>query len=299
MRVWPHPNTRTHLSTPYPDASRTELAAPSGSPSRHWLRDPLLHFLLLGALLFAIDYAISGKAYDPHTIVVDASVDSQAIEIFQASRGRPPTEAELKVLRQRWIDNEVLYREGLALQVDKGDENIRERVIFKALSIIEASLKLPPYDDKMLRAWFEERRAKYDEPARYDFQEAVLAGDNSEAAMRAFVAALNSGTPPDDAQAGLRVFKTRPEPTIVQSYGEAFAEALKKARPDEWTALQAKSGWHAIRLTAVTAARPADYEVLRGIVLQDWTDQRMAELRTEAVRGQARKYTIKMETGAK
>lgn len=288
------------MSTPYSDAG-TRTAAPV-MPERarnNWLRDPLLHFLILGALIFGIDYAMTGKEYDPKVIVVDASVDRHAIELFQASRGRAPTEAELQSLRQNWIDNEVLYREGLALQVDRGDENIRERVIFKALSIIEASLKRPPYDDDMLRTWFEQRRTKYDEPARYDFQEAVLAGDTGEAPMRAFVAALNAGNPPDDLQAGLRVFKTRPEPTIVQTYGEAFTEALKKAGPDEWVALQAKDGWHAIRVTAMTPGKIADYETVRNVVLQDWTDQVMAELRTEAVRSQARKYTIRQETGPK
>ncbi len=54
-----------------------------------------------------------------------------------------------------WLDNEVLYREGLALQLDKGDTAIRERVIFKALSVIDASVKLPPVDESTLREWFE------------------------------------------------------------------------------------------------------------------------------------------------
>ena len=87
-----------------------------------------------------------------------------------------------------WLDNEVLYREGLALRLDKGDTAIRERVIFKALSVVDAGIKLPPVDDAVLREWFEKNRAKYDEPARYDFQEAVLAGERSEAAVRAFAA---------------------------------------------------------------------------------------------------------------
>lgn len=288
------------MSLSAPQSDSPAVAAPSSSRGGlpAWLRDPLLHFLVLGALLFAIDHALSGKAYDPHTIVVDAKVDQHAIDIFQASRGRPPTEQELSALRQRWVDNEVLYREGLALQVDRGDEAIRDRVIFKALSIIEASVKLPPYDDQTLRTWFEARRDKYEEPARYDFQEAVLAGDNGEAAVRAFVRALNAGTP-GDAQAGLRVFKARPEPTVVQSYGEDFAAALKKAPREEWVALPAKEGWRAIRLIAQTPARPADYDALRGVILQDWTDQTMAEQRTAAVRNQARKYNIKYETGRK
>src|SRR5262249_19765171 len=155
-------------------------------------------------LLFAADHFLREPADDPHTIVVSPDVDKQAVELFEESRGRKPDKRELEALHRVWIDNEVLYREGLALQVDKGDDAIRERVIFKALSVIDANVKLPAIDDQKLRAWFEAHRDKYDEPARFDFQEAVLSGDTSESAVRAFVDELNTGTP-GDARAGLRV----------------------------------------------------------------------------------------------
>ena len=100
-------------------------------------------------------------------------------QLFKAARGRDPNADELQALRQRWLDNEVLYREGLALQVDKGDTAIRERVIFKALSVVDANVKLPPFDDKRAARVVRAATArKYDEPARFDFQEAVLAGDS-------------------------------------------------------------------------------------------------------------------------
>ena len=70
----------------------------------------------------------------------------------------------------------MLYREGLALQVDKGDTAIRERVIFKALSVDRQQREAAAGDDDVLREWFEGHRDKYDEPARYDFEEAALVG---------------------------------------------------------------------------------------------------------------------------
>lgn len=287
------------VTMPSQDASGIDAAAPARpGKAREWLREPLLHFLVLGALLFAIDHAVSGRGTDPHTIVVDDAVDRHAIEVFQASRGRVPNAEELRALRQRWVDNEVLYREGLALGVDRGDETIRERVIFKALSIIETGIRLPSYNDETLRSWFTSRRAKYDEPARYDFEEAVLSGENSESAVRAFVRNLNAGTL-GDANAGLRIFKGRPEQTIVQTYGDAFAKALAQASAGEWQALPSSSGWRAIRMVASVPARPAEYEAIRGVVLQDWTDATMAELRTAAVRSLARKYAVEFETGGK
>jgi hypothetical protein len=258
----------------------------------------LLHFLLLGALLFMIDHFVNGQANDPRRIVVDASVDSQAIDVFKAARGREPNEDELYALRKVWLDNEVLYREGLALGVDKGDPAIRERVIFKALSIVDSNVKLPPYDEKFLRNWFEKNRAKYDEPARYDFQEAVLTGDHGEAAVRAFVENLHKGTS-GELNAGLRVFKGRPLANIVQSYGDEFAKALEQSPPREWFALPTRDGWRAVQLVSITPASPAVFETLSGVVLQDWTDATMSEQRTEAVRTLARKYIVKVESGSK
>ena len=227
-----------------------------------------------------------------------AAVDGDARQLFKASRGREPDADELTELRRVWLDNEVLYREGLALQVDKGDTAIRERVIFKALSVVDANVKLPPFDDALLRNWFEAHRASYDEPARYDFQEAVLAGDSAESAVRAFVAALNAGTP-GDAKAGLRVFKGRPHANLVQSYGPEFAKALEESPAGEWRAQRTRDGWRAIRVDAATPARPAAFESLRGVVLQDWTDASLSEQRSAAVQALTKKYRLKTEAPAK
>lgn len=272
-----------------PRAHRAAVRTP------RWLREPLLHFVLLGGLLFAIDYFIAGRADDPRTIVVDQSVDAEALQVFREARGREPTQDELYALRRVWLDNEVLYREGLALQMDEGDPAIRDKVIFKALSVINAGLKLPPHDDATLRRWFEQNRDKYDEPARFDFLEAVLVGENSEDAARQFASALNAGTP-GEAQAGLRVFDDRPRPNLVTSYGEEFARELESARSGEWRAMPTSGGWAVMRLDVITPPKPADFDALRGVVLQDWTDAVMAEQRTAAVRALARKYTVKVES---
>lgn len=271
-----------------------QLPPSPASTGVRWLREPLLHFVLIGAVLFGSDHLANGAADDNRTIVVDAAVDSEAIKIFKDARGREPNADELYALRRVWLDNEVLYREGLALQMDKGDKAIKDRVVFKALSMVNAGLKRPPIDDDKLRAWFEANRAKYDEPARFDFQEAVIAGDLSEAAVRAFAAALEAGKP-GDTQAGLRVFQGRPHANIVQSYGAEFAAELAAAPVGQWRAMRDGDGWRVIRLEAIASAKPASFDALRGVVLQDWTDSVMAEQRTAAVRTMARKYAVKYE----
>ena len=123
----------------------------------------------------------------------------------------------------------------------------------------------------------------------------MLSGDSSEAAVRAFVSALNAGTP-GDAKAGLRVFKGRPHANLVQSYGAGVRQGARSvagrrvARAARRATAGARCGSNAI-----TPPKPAVFEALRGVVLQDWTDATMAEQRTAAVRALAKKYTVKDE----
>ena len=259
-----------------------------------WLREPLLHFALLGGVLFAVDYALASREDDPRVILVDAEVDAQAIQVFKDARGHAPNEEELLALRRVWLDNEVLYREGMALGLDRGDKAIRERVIFKALSMVDANVKKPEIDEAGLKKWFEDHRARYDEPARFDFEEAVISGKRSEDVVRGFADALNAGNP-GEMEAGLRVFSHRPRANVVETYGAEFAVALEASPPEEWRAFATKDGLRVMRLKATTPAKAAVFEELGGIVYQDWTDAVMSEQRSDAVRALTRKYTVKVK----
>ena len=66
----------------------------------------------------------------------------------------------------------------------------------------------------------------------------------------------------------------------------------------EWRALITKDGWRAMRLNAIGQARPAVFETLRGVVLQDWTDATLSEQRSTAVRVLTKKYQVKFEGAA-
>jgi hypothetical protein len=260
------------------------------------VREPLLHFVVLGGLVFAADHALREEDQDPHLIVVGPEVDEQARALFRNAQGRDPSERELATLRERWVDNEVLYREGLALRLDQGDPTLRERVIFKALNVIESNLKLPKSDEATLEAWFERHRDKYDEPARFDFVEAVIAGrDHSPEAADRFAAVLNEGGEAD-VQSGLRVFKLRPRNTIVESFGPAFAEALERAPLGKWLVIVSKDGPRVVRVAQRQPGQPAEFEEIRVQVRQDWEDEQAQELRTSAVRELGKKYEIRNQS---
>lgn len=256
-------------------------------------REPLLHFVLLGGLIFAADQIVRARVGDPNVIVVGPEVEREAREIFRTAKGREPTSAELDVLRARWIDNEVLYREGLALRLEQGDPALRERVIFKALNVIESNLRLPEADEAALKAWFEQHRDQYDVQARFDFSEAVPT-DSREAAVRRFAEALNAGAQ-TDLTSGLRIFQARPHNTIVDAFGAEFATALDDLPLQQWRVLKSSEGARIVRLEAREPGVTANFDEVRLQVLQDWRDAKAQEIRTTAVRELGKKYTVRVE----
>ena len=106
---------------------------------RRILREPLLHFLLLGALLFWLYGALNRGALDaPGEIVVDrARVENIAAQ-FQRTWQRPPTAQELQGLIDSWVREEVYYREGLAQHLDRDDPVVRRRVAQKLAAMADA-----------------------------------------------------------------------------------------------------------------------------------------------------------------
>ena len=290
------------MSTPDPNAAAAKPATASSAfdapatASRRlpaWMREPLLHFLVLGALVFAVDAWVFAGRDDPNRIVLSQSAEDELNKLFLDERGRAPTAAEMKALRERWFDNELLYREGMSLGLDRGDVGIRERVIFKALNVVEANLTPPTPDEATVRAWFETQRARYDTPARIDFLEAVLPGKPERAEVEAFAQALNAGTA-DTASRGLRVFRGRPVASIRDGFGQQFSDLLTELPPDRWHVLDSREGPRAVLVEQRSEGAPADFEALRERVAQDWRDQRMAELRTDAVRALSSKYRLEV-----
>lgn len=248
----------------------------------------------LAGLLLLCNAAHAATANDPRVIVVGAHVDSESVEAFEESRGREPTRAERADLHRTWLDDEMLYREGLAMQLDKDDDIVRARVIARTLSVMEAKARLPPLSEQHLRDWFESQRARYDEPARYDFQEAPISGDASEAAARGLAMTLNTEQS-SDTHASVRVFVKRPHANIVQSYGAELANAFRTMKTAEWQAVRTRDSWRTIRLDSITPAKPAVFENVRGAVMQDWKKAMVAQQRDATIRDLAYKYEVVYE----
>jgi hypothetical protein len=271
---------------------------------RALLRDPLTHFVLLGGLVFAVDVLLArgparfdqlvlAEQEDPRVIVIGPRLDRELRLRFHEAERREPTSAELDGLRARWLDEEMLYREGLALRLDQGDSALRERLIRKVSSLLDANMSPAEPAESELRAWFERQRAQYDAPARFDFTEAPLGSDASEASAGQVAATLNAGVSAALASE-LRLFAGRPRNTVAAAFGEEFANALQSAPLGKWQVVPSIAGPRVVRLEYRTAPAPSRFESVRSEVRRDVSAARAQEQRSAALRELGKKYTVKV-----
>src|SRR5215471_19161001 len=151
------------------------------------LREPLVQFLLLGALLFVV-YIWSGRgASGESSKEIRLTYDdlAQLVLVFQSQWRRDPTPEDLNRLVENRVQEEVLYREGLALGLDKGDTIVKRRMVQKMQFLAEdAAAAHDPSKDE-LQSWHEKNRAAFAQPPRVSFRHLYFSPDRRGARTRA------------------------------------------------------------------------------------------------------------------
>jgi len=261
------------------------------------LHEPLLHFLVLGGLVFALDYSLGDSAANQRVIRVDDALVGELREMFESGQGRPPTTKEIDSLLYRWVQNEVLYREAIARGLDQGDDMIRERMVTKLRQVMMDSIVVDRPTDDELRRWFEENRAYYDLPERYDFEQVGLAATTEPEAV-ALAAAMNSGSPPGELAARVKRYEGRPRANVEEMFGAGFATALLAHTGEQWLAVQSNEGWHAARVTRVLPAEPARLEAVRLQAEGEWKHLQQKQQAADAIAAIRARYEIRMDLGS-
>ncbi len=277
--------------------SQTETpAARAGTvPQPGWraaLGEPLLHFLLLGGLIFGADAILHPPDRTERVITVTRAMRQTMSESFDEDRERKATPAELDAMVQNWVASEILYREGKLLGVDRGDDAIRDRIAYKLQLLIFSGLDAPVAQEAQLRAWFAENHGRFDEPDRVSF---YLSPPTSEAAARKQLQSLESGEEPEELSRTTRAVIGRPIPSLAASFGDAFAAALIALPVETWTVLQSSDGWHLVRLDSRRPGVLARFEDHQDEAVRTWQTDETRRRAWDAVQKLRATYTIRME----
>lgn len=161
------------------------------SASRRAGREPLLHFFVIGTLLFFAGQAWRDR-HDAHRIVVTPGRVSELSDKYRLQFAAPPSEAELATLVLGFVRQEALYREGKALGLDGQDEVIRRRVAQKVEFLSQDQALPAEPGEPQLRAWFESHEADYATPPRTSFRHLYFSPDTPGDPQRRAAAALGA-----------------------------------------------------------------------------------------------------------
>jgi len=255
-------------------------------------REPLVHFAILGGLIFGADALLHPPVKDDHTIIVTRALRQSFIDNFDEDKARVPSDAELKKMIDSWVASEILYREGKALGVDRGDDMIRDRIAYKLQLLIFDQISVPQPTDAQLSAWFAENHARFDEPERVGF---YLTPAADEATARRRLEDIQLQRESADLQRQTRAILARPVMSLAPAFGEAFRDALLALPIGQWSVLQSKDGWHVVRLDSRREGVPASLQSVRDEAARLWHTEETRRRAWEAVNRLKASYAVRYE----
>ena len=275
-------------------------------------REPLVHFVAIGAVLFAVDAwrapeptpepasapapaaVTAPPRAAPRSIVIDADARKQIATNAERRLGRAPSGAEIAEESERWIDEEVLYREAVARGLDRDDPVIHQRIAGRMSYVLEQAIVMPEPTDAELRAWFEQHRASWSVDEHIDFTHVFITG-NDEAKAKEIAAALAAGAAPErlgDRFSGGHRYRGRKLTDLAQAFGNEFVAGLATQPVGQWVQRRSRHGIHLVRVDRVEAAKGADFATARLDVRKQWLEARKAEQLTAAMRKLRAGWTI-------
>ena len=266
------------------------------------LKDPLVHFLALGGLMFAFFLWRDGVP-EPDEILISAQRVEELRRSATLLEGRAPTAAELRDIVAPAIREEVYYREALALGLDVDDDEVRRRLVEKMQYLTEDLADPEAASDEELRAFYESSAALFVVPEQVTFDQVFfspsLRGDALDSDVAAALEALISGANP--TQFGDRTplenrFSDSARERVLVLFGEAMTNALFTAEPNVWLGpFESDFGLHLVRLIEKAAARRPPYEAIVEQVRQVFADTRRREANEAAYAEMLTRYDVTVE----
>jgi len=267
------------------------------------LREPLLHFLVLGGLLFVL-FGLTQAPDQEGTrqIRVSAAQVEQLAAGFSRTWMRPPTEEELAGLIEHHIRSEVFYREALALGLDQDDPYVRNRLGQKLEFLLDDLSAEAEPGDETLAGFLDADAERFREPPRLSFRQVYLNPDRHprlDAEAAGLLERLRAGADPaglGDATLLGQAYDDMSQPEVERQFGAAFAEALLHLEPGQWLGpVPSGLGAHLVLVTDRQPARLPALAEVRPQVLRDWQDQRRREQKEQAYARLREGYEITVE----
>jgi hypothetical protein len=274
------------------------------------LREPLLHFLLLGAGLFvAFGLAHRRTGPRPGNIVVTQGQIEQLAAGFTRFHRRPPSPDELEGLIRDHVREEVYYREALALGLDRDDANIRRRLRQKMEFISDDVAAMAEPTDEQLRAHLAAHPDAFRIEPRFTFEVVYLDPQRrSESLARDaahLLARLNqAGARADGSTVGDpflldHEFEEVASSEVATLFGERFAAKLGELAPRRWEGpIESGYGAHLVCVRERTEGRVPALDEVRDAVRREWANVQRQKASEQFYAGLLARYAVTIEQPA-
>lgn len=281
-----------------------------------WLRsEPIVHFTVMGAALFALHALVTPAGPDAHEeassqqrVEIGASRIAGLVESWSQAWGRPPTASELDELIEEEVRGEVLAREAMARGLDRDDEFIRQHLRERMEVMADAGALTVEPTEAELRSFYETSKARFGGGPIVSFAQVPLApaelGGSLDQAAAGLLARLNAGPGADLTQLGgstdlPREFTEMAEADVAGLFGPEFAMKLRDLPTGTWTGPIASSqGQHLVRLDAWREEAGPPFEDVRESVREAWLADRAEARREQFYQELRRHYAIVIERPA-
>jgi hypothetical protein len=288
-------------------AIRRERALQLARLGRRWLREPILHFAVIGIALFAAyGYLHRGATtVEPSRRILLTLDDLRQLDAyFEAQWHRQPTPDEFAQMVENKVREEVLYREALAMGLDKDDTIVKRRMAQKMQFLAEDVAAAHEPTTEELRAWYQKNTDKFALPSRVSFRHLYFSTDRRGSRARDDAAsdlAKLAGQPEDSPIAASLAdrfmfqdyYADRTSEALAKEFGPQFAVAVSKLTPHSWQGpIESGYGWHLVFVDAVVPGRVSDFEEVESDVKTAWLGDQKEQAWRKAYAEMRAKYTV-------
>jgi len=266
--------------------------------------EPLLHFLLVGIALFGVYRWVSPRDFGGGRIVITQGIVDDLVTQHVAARGREPSTIELNHLLESYVRDEILYREGVRLGLERDDIVVKRRVRQKIEMIAEEDASTRAPTDADLSAYLAAHQTRFAQPAILSFEQVFVGESRSGPNVVQVVAvtrdALRKGADPEELGRPTllphRMTQT-PADLVARDFGASFAAALEKVAVGEWVGpIDSSFGAHYVRVSDRTPAAAPQLAAVRDHVVREWENDRRQRARNDAYTKMRREYQVTIET---
>lgn len=274
----------------------------AGDRLRRVIREPLLHFALLGAAVFGVWRATEDPPPPPaetsDTIVVTRAVQDRIAGELEKKLGRPPTDEQRQTAIDSYVNGELLYREGVALGLDQDDPMVRRRVI-KKMEFVSTNLELPDEpDEATLRTFMTDYPERYAGPPRFDFEMVTMLRapeETDDGRAQAALQSLRGGADATSVEGRYASGKRFASADLSKTYGIELAAAVAELPPGEWGLVPFEKGWTLVHLLGQQPGDAPPFEKVRNRVQLDWKQSQRGVAMRERLDELRTKYQIELE----